>query len=127
MEAILETGIITWDDFRHFLHDKVVRMALGDYVCSDFNHLAGDTNNVLVLSTHDNPRGLDVCIIQGTATETYMETCNFLVRLLAASEKRDVSIRGYNHALLPVADPTLSYLFEHSRETLIKVTLETLP
>jgi hypothetical protein len=56
------------------------------------------------------------------ATEVYMETCNFLVRLLAASEKRDVCIRGTSN-LLPVSGPTLSHFFERSQETLIKVTL----
>jgi hypothetical protein len=123
-EAILATGI-TWDDLRRFLKNKQVRMALGVYICSNSNRF-DIANRVLVLGAPDDSAGLNVRVRSGTATETAMAACNFLVRLLAASEKSKVYLYGHTYGrslLLPVSGPTLSYLFEHSQEHLIKVTL----
>jgi hypothetical protein len=122
LEAILATGI-TWDDFHRFLSDKVVRMARGVYVSSNSTR-PEECNHVLILGDLENDSGgLNVDVRPGTATEMAMATCNFLVRLLAASEKREVYIMNGSIELLPVSGPTLSHLFERSRETLIKVSL----
>jgi hypothetical protein len=121
LEAILATGI-TWDSFRRFLINKVVRMARGGYVCSEWDPPYGSSNRVLALGVLNDSGRLYVDVRPGTATDTVMATCNFLVRLLAASEKRNVYING-GRELLPVSDPTLSHLFERSRESLIQITL----
>jgi hypothetical protein len=119
LEAILASGITWYDFLRFILIDKVVvRMARDVYVCSFCIHPYG-SNHVLTLG--DDLGGLVVDARPGTATETVMATCNFLVRLLATSEKRNVYVQG-RHELLPVSGSTLSHLFE-SRENLIRVAL----
>jgi hypothetical protein len=125
-QETLATGI-TWDDFCRFLIDKVAIMARGVYVFPILSQ-HGNTIPVLVLRPLYYARGLSVRIRPGTATERYSETCNFLVRLLATSEQRDLFMCGKyysrnNLAQLPVSGQTLSHLFERSRETLIKVKL----
>jgi hypothetical protein len=125
-EEILATGI-TWHDFCRFLIGKVVRMALDVYVCSNFNLPDGAINNVLFIGGVDDSGGLHVRVRPGTATETYTETCNSLVRLLATSEKRDIEIHGGERFALPlpVSGPALSHLFEriHSQEHIINFNL----
>jgi hypothetical protein len=92
-------------------------MARGVYV--SFNSFRPDEcKHVLTLGALNDSGGLTVDVRPGTATDTVMATCNFLVRLLAVSEKRDVYIINGNRD-----GPTLSHLFERSRESLIKTTL----
>ena len=69
------------------------------------------TNAVLVLRAEDDLDCLHLLNVQarpGAATEMVMATCNFLSRLLRASEKRHVYIHGsFNRFnVLPVSGPT---------------------
>jgi hypothetical protein len=121
-KEILATSI-TWDKLRRFLKKKVVRLAPGVYVCPKSYRPFG-YDPVLVLGSPDDATGMDVRVRSGTAIETAIAGCNFLVRLLAASEKRKVYLYGHSGSLLlPVSGPALSHLFEHSQENLIKVTV----
>jgi hypothetical protein len=121
-KEILATTI-TWDKLRRFLKKKVVRLAPGVYVCPKSYRPFG-YDPILVLGAPDDAAGMDVRVRSGTAIETAISGCNFLVRLLAASEKRKVYLYGHSGSLLlPVSGAALSHLFEHSQENLIKVTV----
>jgi hypothetical protein len=121
-EATLATGI-TWDNLRRFLNKKVVRVALGVYICPKSYRPFG-YDPVLVLGSPDDSSGMNVRVRSGTAVETAMTACDFMVRLLAGSEKRKVYLYGLSGTLLlPVAGPSLSHLFERSQEHLITFTV----
>lgn len=99
-DAILAAGI-RWDDFRRFLSNKVVTMPLGVSIYSTSNRPVG-ANLILSLGDRDDSGGLDVVVRWGMATEAEMTACNFLVLLLAASEKRDVYLhQGSRYKALP--------------------------
>jgi hypothetical protein len=120
-QDIVATGI-NWDDFRCFVHDKFVWMAPGTYISSAYR--ANGLYPVAVeVGATDDSAGMRVRVKPGTATRTAVATCNFLVRLLAISEQRDVYLQGSNRALSPIDGPALSHFFEHGRENLRAVTL----
>jgi hypothetical protein len=122
-EDILATGI-TWNDFRRFAHDKFVWMTPGAYIISSTHHFGGLYPIVVEVGAKDDSAGMCVRVRPGAATtQTASATCNFLIRMLASSEKRAVYMKGSSRPLLPISGPTLSQLFEHSRGTLREVTL----
>jgi hypothetical protein len=139
LEVILATGI-TWDGFRHYLGNKAVRMTRGVYVSAHYNPpLEADRSLVLGALNHSFSAGLSVDVRPGTLAfsaclnvdvklfvrlliQLQRPAINFLVRLLAASEERNVDRLGHRLALLPVSGPALSYLFERGREHLVKVS-----
>jgi hypothetical protein len=71
---------------------------------------------------------VSVYVRSGTAAAEAVSTCNFLVRLLAASEQNGVEIFGTDNANVPspyltLSGQTLSLFFQESRDSLQKVTL----
>jgi hypothetical protein len=122
-EDILATGI-TWNDFRRFSHGKLVWMTPGAYIISSRHHFGGLYPIAVEVGAKDDTAGVCVRVRPGTAsTQTASATCNFLIRLLASSEKRAVYMKGSSRPLLPVSGPALSQLFDHSRGSLREVTL----
>jgi hypothetical protein len=123
IENVLATGI-TWEDFRLFCRDKVVWMTPGVYL--SFHYDAGDPT---VLSLGGDVVGilitnLYVHVTEDTAAAAATATCDFLVRLLATSDKRDVCIAGRCNAVpLPLSGAALSLFLQESRSCLRKVTL----
>jgi hypothetical protein len=122
-EEILATGI-TWDGFRRFVHDKLVWMTPDAYIISSEHRFGGLYPVAVEVGAKDNSAGMCVRVRPGTATtQAASATCNFLIRLLAISEKRAVYMKGSSRPLLPIPGPALSHLFEHSQENLREVTL----
>jgi hypothetical protein len=120
-ENILAKGI-TWDVFQCFVHNKFVWMAPGTYISSAYR--ANGLYPVAVeVGAQDDSAGIRVRVKPGTATRTSAAICNFLIRLLAISEQRDVYLQGSSRALSPIDGPALSHFFEHGRENLHAVTL----
>jgi hypothetical protein len=123
-ENILAKGI-TWDVFQSFVHNKFVWMAPGTYISSAYR-----TNGLypvaVEVGAQDDSAGMRVRVKPGTATRTSAATCNFLIRLLAISEQRDVYLQGSSRALSPIDGPALSHFFEHGRENLHAVTMRSM-
>jgi hypothetical protein len=122
-EEILATGI-TWDGFRRFAHDKLVWMTPGAYIISSEHRFGGLYPVAVEVGAKDDSAGMCVRVRPGTTTaQAASATCNFLIRLLAISEKRAVYMKGSSRPLLPISGPALSHLFEHRPENLREVTL----
>jgi hypothetical protein len=122
-EDILATGI-TWNDFRRFVHDKLVWMTSGAYVISSTHHFGGLYPIAVEVGAKDDSAGMCVRVRPGTATtQTASATCNFLIHLLASSDKRAVYMKGSSRPLPPISGPALSRLFKCSRGNLREVTL----
>jgi hypothetical protein len=122
-EDILARGI-TWNDFRRFAHDKLVWMTPGAYIISSNHHFGGLYPIAVEVGAKDDSAGMCVRVRPGaTTTQTASATCNFLIRLLASSDKRAVYMKGSSRPLLPISGPTLSQLFKYNRGNLREVTL----
>jgi hypothetical protein len=121
IESVLARGVTTWENFRRFLHDKVVWMTPDVYISCRGIYSTGDTL-VLVLGRSDARTRMCVRVRSGAATAA--APCDFAVRLLAASELRSVYIRGNVNIVPPVSGETLSRFFQESRSCLHQVTLE---
>jgi hypothetical protein len=123
-EDILASTGITWNDFRRFAHDKLVWMTPGAYIISSEHHFGGLYPIAVEVGAKDETSGMCVRVRSGTAsTQTASATCNFLICLLASSEKRAIYMKGSSRPLLPISGPVLSQLFDHSRGSLREVTL----
>jgi hypothetical protein len=123
-ENILAKGT-TWDVFQSFVHNKFVWMAPGTYISSAYR--ANGLYPVAVeVGAQDDSAGMRVRVKPGTATRTSAATCNFLIRLLAISEQRDVYLQGSSRTQSPLDGASLSHFFEHGREHLRAVTLRSM-
>jgi hypothetical protein len=126
VENVLAT-CTTWDDYRRFLRSKVVWMTTHVYVCSQ-DMTGTDDPYVLMLGGDDGTKRLRVHVVQGTppavAAAAATATCDFLLRLLATCDKRDLSLQGRDDtAPTPISGAALSLFFQESREDLRKVSL----
>jgi hypothetical protein len=122
-EDILATGI-TWNDFHRFAHDKLVWMTPGAYIIPSNHHFGGLYPIAVEVGAKDETSGMCVRVKPGTAsTQTASATCNFLIHLLANSEKRAIYMKGSSRPLLPISGPVLSQLVNHRRGSLREVTL----
>jgi hypothetical protein len=122
IENVLATGI-TWEDFLHFIRNKIVWITADAYVCISLVYLQSDST-VLELSSDDPYTRMFVRTVQGTADAVATATCDFLLRLLGTSEQHGVFIggRGISH-LSPLSGAGLSLFFQESRSCLRKVRL----
>jgi hypothetical protein len=121
VENVLATGI-TWKKLRRFANDKIVWMTTGVFLCSQFCSqfmIRLDEPPVLLLGAEADA-SLVVLVTPGTAAASATATCDFLLRLLAASEKRDIFIRGESP---PISGAGISIFFQESRSCLGQVTL----
>jgi hypothetical protein len=90
LETILATGI-TWDNFRRFFKDKVVRTAVGVFVRSNvfvrFKYNYPHTARVQLVLDRNDSELLFVAVRSGAASENLVATCNFLVHLWAVGSQ----------------------------------------
>jgi hypothetical protein len=123
-EDILATGIAL-DDFCVFRRNKVVWMTPEVYVSSNYMSCLGDPL-VLALGVGVGTY-MFVRVRSGTDAVEAVATCDFLVRLLATSELRDVYIQGsHNVVPPPVSGAALTLFFQESRSCLRKFTLNSM-
>jgi hypothetical protein len=121
VESVLATGV-TWDEFHRFLRDKIVWMATNVFVFPRGSYVGGALR-VLQLGGNGYTN-MFVYVTRGTPAAAATATCDFLMRLLATCEKRDVSIRGCSEGVsTPLSGAGLSLFFQESRGSLRKVTL----
>jgi hypothetical protein len=119
---ILATGV-TWDEFRLFLRNKMVWMTRNVYVCNFTAYRIGDPV-VLTLGEDIGTNSLFLHVPSYTAAALATATCDFLVRLFATCEERDLYIEGrYNAVSSPLSGAGLSLFFQESRDSLRKVYL----
>jgi hypothetical protein len=126
VDDILATG--NWQDFYLFLQDKLAWMTPGVYV-RPRNIPFLDDQLILVLGDdiNDWENSLRVHVRSGTALSVATETCHFLLRLLATTEKPDVYMRGQHvRAEPPVSGATLSLFFQEIQSCLRRVTLHSM-
>jgi hypothetical protein len=127
IENVLAAGI-TWEEFWRFLDDgNVVWMTPDVYVHTCWSQTHNPRVFQLGANACTSPL-VSVYVRSDTAAVEAVATCNFLVRLLAASEQDDVCITGSYNANVPSPCPplsgqTLSLFFQESRVSLRKVTL----
>jgi hypothetical protein len=118
VENIRATRIL-WDAFHRLLHGKVVWTSPAVYVCNE--HMTDTFDpEVLVLG---GTSSLRVHVTQDTAGGAATATCDFVVRLLATCEERDLFIEGSDDEALPLSGAGLSLFFQESRDDLQKVML----
>jgi hypothetical protein len=119
IENVLAMGG-TWEDFCRFARRKMVWMTTHVYVYSQSMSGMGDA---LVLMLFNAAR-LNIYVVRGTAPAAATATCDFLLRLLATCDKRDLSIKGHNLVVpTPLSGAALSIFFRESRDGLRKVKL----
>jgi hypothetical protein len=107
MLDILATGV-TWEDFHRFARDKMVWMTPDVFVCSPILPMYGDPV-VLSLGVNNGYISLRVHVTSDTADTVATATCDFLVRLLATCEERDLYIDGrYNSVSPPLSGASFS-------------------
>jgi hypothetical protein len=124
VENVLATGV-TWDDFLSFVRGKLVWMTPDVYV--SFRRTYEDPLAVLSLGVFHGT-SMFVHVRSGTATTSASATCDFMVRLLAASEHHDVSISGRNSTVAPpLSGAALSLFFQESRDSFGKSHSMTWP
>jgi hypothetical protein len=93
------------------------------FIVSEF---IGDSDYpvVLFLGANVSTTGLRVHVTPDTAAAVATATCDFLVRLLATCEQRDLRIEGGgNSAPAPLSGACISLFFQESRDELRKVVL----
>jgi hypothetical protein len=107
VENVLAAGV-TWEDFHRFARDKMVWMTPDVFVCSPILPMYGDPV-VLSLGVNNGYISLRVHVTSDTADAVATETCDFLVRLLATCEERDLYIDGrYNSVSPPLSGASFS-------------------
>jgi hypothetical protein len=121
IENVWATGV-TWEDFCLFLRGKLVWMAPNVYVLSSqgiFVGRSGGSFRLMVFGFYST--FMFVNVMSGTAASAATATCDFLVRLLASSE-RHAWIGGNNTAAPPpLSGAALSLFFQESRDSLREV------
>jgi hypothetical protein len=117
IENIWATGV-TWKDFCLFLRDKIVWITPDVYVCPLYLDGIG---YVLYLGSGD-ANSMCVRVRSGTATTSASATCDFMVRLLAASEHHDVSISGRNSTVPPPLSGAALSLFSKRAEAVFAMS-----
>jgi hypothetical protein len=121
LENVRATRLTTWDAFHSFARQKLVWMTPDVYVCIFNGYLPG---RVLTLGASESTTSMRVYVTPGTAAATATATCDFLVRLLATCEERDLDISGGDRVVAtPLSGASLSLFFQESREVLRKVVL----
>jgi hypothetical protein len=83
---------LTWDAFDSFAGENLVWMTPDVYVCNAYLHNRGDPL-VLTLGC-DAGTELLVHVTPDTADAAATATCDFLVRLLATCDERNLCIKG---------------------------------
>jgi hypothetical protein len=118
---ILATGV-TWDEFLIFFRNKFVWMTPDVYVCNTWIFVE-DHPEVLTLGANNGTTTLFVHVTPDTAAAVATATCDFLVRLLATCEERDLFIEGIDEETPPLSGAALSLFFQECRDSLQKVIL----
>jgi hypothetical protein len=124
LEDVLATGI-TWDDLCIFLEGKIVWLAPGVFIRTVNSPTASFP---LVLSIGANTyQDLNLCRVHlapGAAYAAATATCDFLVRLLATCDQRELHIAGTSpNVPPPVSGTALSFLFQECPDNLRQVKL----
>jgi hypothetical protein len=119
LENILATGV-TWDEFLIFLRHKMVWMTPDVYVCPMYLAHIGD-QQFLCIGAYGRNR-LCVRVTPDMAAAVATATCDFVLRLFATTEERDLFIEGYTVST-SLSGAGLSLFFQESRSCLRKVTL----
>jgi hypothetical protein len=115
----------TWDAFHRFARNKIVWMTPDVYVCTNMYLLNRGDPLVLVLGC-DALGGTEllVYVTPGTATAVATATCDFLLRVFATCEQRDLHIEGSEYeGPAPLSGAGISLFFQESRDDLRTVTL----
>jgi hypothetical protein len=121
---ILATGV-TWDEFHRFARDKVVWMTPDVYVWNMTTYATGDP--VVLILGCDAGIELLVHVTPATAAAAATATCDFLLRLLATFEERDLYITGgRNTVSTHLSGAGISLFFQESRDSLQKVRLRNM-
>jgi hypothetical protein len=128
LEEVLATPGVTWEEFCRFLRHNVVGMTPEVYIqTGPLSILVPSVLSLRVLDVPDFPIYVHVRVLPGTAAAAAVATCDFLVRLLATSELRDVYIQGsHNEVPPPVSGEAISLFFQASLASLQKVTLHSM-
>jgi hypothetical protein len=115
---------LTWDAFDSFAGENLVWMTPDVYVCNAYLHNRGDPL-VLTLGC-DAGTELLVHVTPDTADAAATATCDFLVRLLATCDERNLCIKGCRYSVpTPLSGAGISLFFQESRDSLQKVVLGT--
>jgi hypothetical protein len=122
IEDVLASGV-TWEDFRRFVQRKIVWMTTHVFVCSQYMPGIVDRLVIRLGGLHDT--WLRVHGVHGTTPAAATATCDFVVRLLATSEVRNVYIQGRHRAVpTPVSGAGLSLFFQTSPSCLRECNLQ---
>jgi hypothetical protein len=118
---------IFWDAFHRFARNKIVWMTPSVYVCNNMYLLRNRGDPLVLVLGCDHALGgtttgstwasLRVYVTPDTAAAVATVTCDFLLRLFATCEQRDLHIEG------SISGAGISLFFEESRDSLQKVTL----
>jgi hypothetical protein len=121
---ILATGT-TWDEFRRFLLHKVVWMTPDVYLCNGYPNGIGHPMlhgighpvvlciGVMAVGTP----GMCVHATPDTAAAVLTATCDFVLRLFATCEQRDLYIDGAENSVsTPISGAGLSLFFSKRPE-----------
>jgi hypothetical protein len=139
IEHVLAKGDVLWEHFRHFARHKFVWFSPSVFISSerfydglvypvvlslgcDVGGCDGTSNSSVSLCMFVHVRsGMDMA---ATAVANVTATCDFMVRLLATSDKRDLRISGENnHVPPPISGDAISLFFQECQACLGQVTL----
>jgi hypothetical protein len=122
LENIRATRIL-WNALHSFARHKIVWMTPDVYVCHDYLDLLGG-----VLFLHFKAEGdcITLRFMQNTADAAATATCDFLVRLFATCEERDLRIIGSSNPPPSLSGAALSLFFQESRSCLRQFTLQNM-
>jgi hypothetical protein len=123
LQEILATGITSKDFCRFLGADQIVWTAPDVYVGSEELCYIYDCANdpVVLYASHDNDDCLRVHVAGGAAATVATATCDFLVTLLATTNRCDVLVQGCSDVAtkpLPVSAATLSRIFQENHRNL---------
>jgi hypothetical protein len=121
IENVWATGVKR-EDFHRFLQGKVVWMAPGVFIHSQYFG-DGDESLVFLLGVPDGTK-LFVYVMEGMDAAAATATGDFLVRLLATCEQHNLLISGLDsRRSTPLSGAGLSLFFQESRSCLRQVEL----